>query len=95
MIKQFELSKHATERAEQRGFNAEIVKFVARRGDIRKPALHGRRAVFLSDHQTDLLAARGVDFIFLESARRCLVVIARSGAVITVHDGARMTRTFN
>jgi hypothetical protein len=92
MIKQIELSKHATERAQQRGFNAEVVNFVARRGDIRKPALHGRRAIFLSDHKADLLASRGVNLGFLEIARRCLVVMAKSGVVITVHGGERTTR---
>ena len=95
MIRHFELSKHAAERVKQRGFTASIVGFVARLGDVRKLARHGRQAVFLSDHHADVLASRGVDLAFLETARRCLVVIAKSGVVVTVHDGAWTARMFN
>jgi hypothetical protein len=49
----------------------------------------------MSGHRADVLASRGADFAFLENARRCLVVIAKGGVVITVHDGARMTRIFD
>lgn len=95
MIKHFELSKHAAERAKQLGFTTSTVWFVARCGDVRKLARHGRQAVFLSAHHADVLASRGVDLAFLETARRCRVFIAKDGIVVTVHDGALTARILN
>lgn len=94
MIKHFELSKHATDRAQERGFTESAVRFVAKRGDVRKLARDGRRAVFISDHLADVLAERGIDSSFLNECRRvCLIVSGH--AVLTVHDGGRTDRRFN
>ena len=88
------LTKHASIRAQQRDFSREVCLFVAREGDVQKPARDGRRAVFISQHKVDTLASQGFNTAFLKEALRCVVVIARN-AIVTVHDGAQMSRSFN
>lgn len=88
-----ELTKHAAVRAQQRKLSKEVVLFVARRGDVRKPARAGRRAVFISQHLADTLAMQGFRSAFLNEATRCCVVIA-GRVIVTVHNGAEHSRSF-
>ena len=94
MTPSISISKHAARRAQQRNFSREVVLFVARCGDVRKPARAGRRAVFVSEHHADTLAAQGFDVAFLNKAVRCCVVLA-GRAIVTVHGGSEMERSFS
>ena len=91
--RQIQVSPHAEVRAGERGFTESVIRFVAKRGDVRKPAKNGRRAVFVSEHLADVLAARGFGMEFLRDVRRCCVIV-HGQVVITAHDGNRMERNF-
>ena len=94
MTEKIQLTKHAEIRAQERGFTASVVRFVATRGDVRKLARDGRRAIFISEHLADVLAERGIDSGFLNEVRRACVIL-KGQAVVTVHDGSRTDRCFN
>ncbi len=93
MPKSISFPKHAAIRAQEREFPKEVALFVARFGDVRKPARAGRRAVFISQHLADTLANQGFNNVFLNEALRCCVVIDGK-TIVTVHNDAEMDRSF-
>jgi hypothetical protein len=84
----FELTKHATQRIQQRGVTHETVAFVLRHADIRLHAGENCKSLRISHQQMARLAKKGTKAALMARARTVVVVVKPTAAeIITVlHD---------
>jgi hypothetical protein len=79
------MSRHARQRLQQRGARPREVALVLHHGDIEIPANRGCRFVRLSHHAAALLQAQdSLTPQDVDRARRLMVLVDQSNAVVTV-----------
>jgi hypothetical protein len=86
------LTRHAELRMRQRGFTLDMVKTVISASDRAKSVGNGRTALTLTRHALADMRADGIPAAVIDSARRCVIIVAEDETVVTVAknlDGRR------